>query len=163
MQENDFNDSGAIILSLHHGGSINAQERSKQTKEPASRRWLLRLPQPLSSACRALLLSSVLGPVPLSASKFWDEAHARKPLSPRQKTAGPSFHYHWFNRCTRAYPDIQRTPVPTVSPTDQFPRPLASFSGPCASDCTSLGSTSLGSSALFCAWAVSIACKQMFG
>ena len=32
MQENDFNDSGAIILSLHHGGSINAQnDQNTQT------------------------------------------------------------------------------------------------------------------------------------
>ena len=67
MQENDFNDSGAIILSFHHGGSINAQQRSKQTNEPVSQRWLFWLPQLVSSA-----LSFVLGPSYLSANRCWD-------------------------------------------------------------------------------------------
>ena len=73
IQENDFNDSGAINLTLHHGGSIDAQECFKQTNEPAPWRWLFQLPQPLSSA-----LSFVLGPFHPSANRCWDKEHARK-------------------------------------------------------------------------------------
>ena len=71
MQENDF-----IKAWCHHSviaGCIDAQHVVKLTKEPASQRCLLQLPQPLSSA-----LSSVLGPFTLPVSRCWDESHAGK-------------------------------------------------------------------------------------